>query len=128
MDAEAVARAWVKLGGYDGAIIRNSNTKYTPGLVKNAEIIKVKPLTSLDLRVDSVMTEPGAKTGRPVYTIEVNYKGVTSKVGSGIPHAYNDVPKIGQIVQIDCLGITADGKLREPRFIGIRHDKEEPDT
>lgn len=123
-----IARNLVGIGGFDGAILRNIHTMYTPGLVKNGEIVKVKPLMSLDLRVTGVEDATGEKTGRTVYTIAVEYRGVFSWVGSGMPHDFADVPKIGQIVQIDCLGITADGKLREPRFIAIRHDKEEPDT
>ncbi len=127
-DARDFARGWQEAGGYDGAILRNPGTIYTPGLVKHGEIIKVKPLLSLDLKVHGIYSEPGEKTGRPVYTIEVMYKGVVSRVGSGMPHDRKDIPDIGRIVQIDCLGITRDGKLREPRYIGERHDKTEPDA
>jgi hypothetical protein len=31
-------------------------------------------------------------------------------------------------VQIDCMGLTEDGALREPRFIANRHDKTQPDA
>ena len=127
-DARDFARLWQSLGGYDGAILRNPGTTYTPGLVKHGEIIKVKPLLSLDLRCVGWNSKPGEKTGRDVYTITVEYKGVLTDVGSGMPHNETDVPRPGDIVQIDALGVTADGKLREPRFIAIRHDKEEPDT
>jgi len=127
LDPNAAAAKLKATGKYDGAILRDPNAGYTIGLVKNGEIVKVKPVFSLDLRVTDVFTEPGAKTGRPVYSIEVVYKGVKSKVGSGIPHNRADVPNIGDIAEVECMDFTADGKLREPRFKGIRHDKEQAD-
>lgn len=114
-------------GKYDGAILRDPDAGYHVGLVKNGEIVKVKPVISLDLTVTEVFTEVGEKTGRPVYSIEVEYKGVRSKVGSGVPHKREDVPEVGQIAEVECMAITADGKLREPRFKGIRFDKDKPD-
>lgn len=115
-------------GGYDGAIVRNPDAGYTVGTVKNGEIIKVKPTLSLDLKVTGRMCEPGEKTGRDVWTVGVVYQGVVTKVGSGVPHDGKEVPVSGMIAEIECLGITADGKLREPRFKGMRFDKLEPDT
>lgn len=112
-------------GGYDGAIVRNPDAGYTVGLVKNGEIVKVKPTLSLDLQCVQVMRNPGEKTGRDVFTLEVEYKGVRTVVGSGVPHQIGDL--LGNIVEIECLGITADGKLREPRFKGLRFDKLKPD-
>lgn len=123
-----VASHYKALGKYDGAILRDPNAGYKIGLVKNGEIVKVKPVLSLDLRVTDVFTDRGEKTGRLVYSIEVVYKGVRSKVGSGIPHKYEDVPAIGGIAEIEAMGLTEDGKLREPRFKGIRFDKEQPDV
>ena len=34
---------------------------------------------------------------------------------------------IGKIVEVECIGITEDGSLREPRIKGVRHDKLQPD-
>ena len=34
---------------------------------------------------------------------------------------------VGKIVQIDAMGESAKGVLREPRFKGIRFDKKKPD-
>lgn len=121
------AMKWQAEGGYDGAILRNPSAGYTFGLVKQGEIIKVKPLLSLDIKVTDVFVEPGEKTGRDVFSIEVEYRGVRSKVGSGVPHKAAEVPGRGQIVQIDSLGLTESGALREPRFIAIRYDKTESD-
>lgn len=125
-DPEAVARQYVEAGGYDGLVLRDPEAVYTVGLCKQGQIVKVKPLLSLDLHVQEVKMEPGDKTGRPVYTIRVTYKGVDTWVGAGIPHEPGAV-FVNALVQIDSLGITEDGKLREPRFVGHRFDKEEAD-
>lgn len=121
------ALRWKNEGGFDGAILRNPEAGYTFGTVKNGEIIKVKPILSLDLACLTIMGTKGDKTGRDVYTIQVKYRGVVSNVGSGVPHKPEDLPDIGQIVQIDSMGLTEDGKLREPRFIAIRTDKDTAD-
>jgi ATP-dependent DNA ligase len=49
---------------------------------------------------------------------------VRSWVGSGVPHNI-DVSELapGAIVEVEAMGLTPDGKLREPRFKGIRYDK-----
>lgn len=127
-DAEHMARTWVAEGGYDGAILRDPNAPYTIEEAKAGQIVKVKPTLSLDLRVTGHSVEPGAKTGRAVVTLEVDYRGVKSWVGSGVPHDLRITEVHGRIVEVECLGLTEDGKLREPRFKGVRHDKLEPDT
>lgn len=125
-DPEAVARQYVEAGGYDGLVLRDPDARYTVGLAKEGQIVKVKPLLSLDLRIEEIKTEPGDKTGRPVHTIRVSYRGVDTWVGSGVPHDKTLLGR-GDIVQIDSLGLTEDGKLREPRFVAVRYDKEFPD-
>lgn len=121
VDVKARALAWQGMGGFDGAIARDPDAGYTVGEVKAGEIVKVKPTLSLDLMIVRTDVAPGAKTGRPVYTVVVQYNGVTSFVGSGVPHVLSW--EAGDIVEIECLGITADGKLREPRWKGLRFDK-----
>lgn len=122
------AITWKAEGGYDGAILRDPDAGYHCGLVKNGEIVKVKPVLSLDLKVDFIGKAFGEKTGRTVYTLYVTYWGVKSPVGSGVPHNNSELPEIGSVVQIDCMGLTEDGKLREPRFITNRPDKDTPDA
>lgn len=121
------ALEWQAAGGFDGAILRDPRSEYTIGEAKEGQIIKVKPTLSLDLAVTELTESVGEKTGRPVYTIAVLYKGQRTEVGSGMPHSAVDLPKLGDIVEIECLGITPDNRLREPRFKGIRHDKLETD-
>lgn len=117
----------VKRGGFDGAIVKDPKAGYTVGLVKRGEIVKVKPTLSLDLECCRVITEVGEKTGRDVYTLEVVYQGVKSMVGSGVPHEYSE-DWLAYPVEIECMGLTEEGKLREPRFKGIRYDKVVPDA
>lgn len=119
---------WKAAGGFDGAILRNPLAGYTVGLVKAGEIVKVKPVLSLDLFVERVGVAIGEKTGRSVYTLDVIYRGVLTTVGSGVPHNRDALPAVGAIIEVECMGLTDDGKLREPRFKGIRHDKEQPDA
>jgi len=121
--AGSAAAELVAQGGYDGAILRDPRASYTLGTAREGQIVKVKPTLSLDLAVTAIFVEPGAKTGRPVYTLEVDYRGVRSMVGSGVPHAPGDEIHEGAIVEVECMGLTEDGKLREPRFKGVRHDK-----
>lgn len=115
-------------GGYDGAMLKDPEAPYTIGLAKDGQLVKVKPSLSLDLRVDAVHEAVGEKTGRPVFTISVTYRGKTSMVGSGMPHSREALPQPGQIVEVEAMGLTPEGLLREPRFKGIRFDKEQPDT
>lgn len=125
MDAALRLKA---LGGYDGAVLRNHSAGYTVGLVKNGEIIKVKPTLSLDLRCTNEFLRYGEKTGRRVIVLEVEYRGVKTEVGSGVPHSFMLGDCLGNIVEIEAMGLTADGRLREPRFKGMRLDKDQPDV
>lgn len=122
------AAAWQAEGGYDGAILRDPASEWTRGTVKNGELVKVKPTLSLDLKVIGYMLKPGAKTGRGVVTLDVEYQGVITTVGSGVPHDLKGETTVGSIIEVECLGITEDGKLREPRFKGVRFDKLQPDA
>lgn len=114
---------------YDGLIARRADGLWIQGSSGlTGEIIKVKNIHSLDLTVTGIKTAKGVKTNRNVYTLVVDYSGQEVTVGSGVPHLKADLPKIGQIVEVEFLGITTTGMLREPRFKGIRHDKLEPDS
>ncbi len=123
----AQARHLAASGGYDGLILRRKDAGYSIGDANNGEIVKVKPTLSLDLRVVDYSIERGAKTGRLVTTLAVIYNGVRTMVGSGVPHDFCVDGMLDRIVEIECLGVTEDGKLREPRYKGIRHDKVDTD-
>lgn len=119
-----------KAGGYDGAILRDIHAPYKVGRCRNGEVIKVKPLLSLDLLCIGASKAVGEKTGRDTVALLVQLKdGIVGKVSTGLNHEEQADPGrfIGKIVQVDSMGWTEDGKLREPRFIGERHDKVKAD-
>ena len=62
----------------------------------------------------------------------VEYRGVQTQVGTGFSDAEREtIASQGtrnQIAEVEFMELTADGKLREPRFKGWRYDKEQPDA
>lgn len=115
-------------GGYDGAILKDPIAPYKIGNVRNGEIVKVKPTMSLDLRCVGAAVEAGEKTGRPVLRIVVKHGEHMTWVGSGVTHDLKPEDVIQKIIEIEFMGYTPDGLLREPRFKGIRFDKTQPDA
>lgn len=127
-EPQELANRFVKLGGYDGLVLKRLDGTWTKDKKGGDETIKIKAEESLDLLVTAVHVGQGEKTGRPVYTITVVYNGVASDVGSGMPHDLASVPKVGDIVEVLVMEVNKDGHLREPRYKGIRFDKDQPDT
>lgn len=115
-------------GGYDGVVLVDPYAGWKLDDGKDGEKLKVKNELSFDLRCTEVHTGVGEKTGRPVYSITVDFKGQPLGVGSGIPHDLSQVPKVGDIVEITAMDYSSDGLLREPRYKGVRHDKLEVDA
>jgi DNA ligase-1 len=129
-DVQAKANEYVKQGGYDGLMLRDPNAPWVAGPARKGELVKVKPTVTLDLRVVAWASQPGAKTGREVVTFTVEYRGVRTDVGSGVPHDItpdNAQAYVGHIVEIECMAVNPNNTLREPRFKGLRWDKERPD-
>jgi hypothetical protein len=114
-------------GGYDGLILRKYAGTWKAGSGTTGEILKLKQKLSFDLRVLEVNTVTGAKTGRDVHKLVVDFRGKPLGVGSGLPFKIEDCPKVGDIVEVEAMDHSSDGLLREPRFKGIRHDKLETD-
>lgn len=129
--SQGFANALVAQGGYDGAILRRADAPWTVGASKNGEAIKVKPVQSLDLRAWAVFPGKGKHANR-AGGITVSYRGVDTNVGTGFSDAERERLTThgckGQIAEIEFMELTADGKLREPRFKGWRYDKEQPDA
>lgn len=127
---QGFANAMVRQGGYDGAIIRRKDAPWTPGASKNGEALKVKPVQSLDLRAWAVYPGKGKHANR-AGGITVAYRGVETNVGTGFSDTEREHLTLhgckGLIAEIEFMELTADGKLREPRFKGWRYDKEQPD-
>lgn len=125
------ANALVANGGYDGAILRRADAPWTVGASKNGEAIKVKPVQSLDLEVHSWFRGKGKHAER-AGGITVLYRGVQTDVGTGFTDRERDeIASAGQapcaIAEVEFMALTADGKLREPRFKGWRYDKDKAD-
>lgn len=116
--------------GYDGAILRRLDAPWMTGASKNGEAIKVKPVKSLDLRATGWFAGRGKHEGR-AGGIVVEYRGVQTQVGTGFSDTEREtIASQGtrnQIAEVEFMELTADGKLREPRFKGWRYDKTEPD-
>ncbi|WNV48163.1 DNA ligase [Caulobacter phage Quill_5.2] len=127
-DPRDLCAKYVDQGGYDGIILRDPNAGWKRGSGTEGGIIKLKRELSFDLRVVEVQEGVGEKTGRPVFTLVVDYRGQHLGVGSGMPHSRDELPSVGDIVEVVAMDYSKDGLLREPRYKGIRHDKLEPDA
>lgn len=130
--SQGFANALVAQGGYDGAILRRADAPWTTGASKNGEAIKVKPVQSLDLEVHGWYRGKGKHAGR-AGGITVLYKGVQTDVGTGFSdRERQEIADAGVtpcgVAEVEFMELTADGKLREPRFKGWRYDKEQPDS
>jgi len=128
-DVVEYANNLVATGGYDGAILRNAYLPWSQEQSKNGEIIKIKPVQSLDLLCVDVVYALGAKTGRATCALIVEYEGVRSKVSTGlsVEEQANPAQFIGKIIEVEFMERTDSGAFREPRFKGVRTDKVKPD-
>lgn len=129
--SQGFANALVAQGGYDGAILRRADAPWRTGASKNGEAIKVKPVQSLDLEVLGWYRGKGKHAGR-AGGITVLYKGMQTDVGTGFSdRERQEIADAGMapcgVAEVEFMELTADGKLREPRFKGWRYDKTEPD-
>jgi len=130
--AKYAASDLVELGcGYDGVILRDPTAPWFTGRSKG-EVIKIKPLVSMDLEVIGVEDGCGKETGRITASLVCRISkssGLTQKVSTGMTHAQqpdaveNPHNWIGKIVEVEGMGFTADDLIREPRFKGVRDDK-----
>lgn len=134
---QVLAQEYVQRGGYDGLILRDTRAAWKVGTARNGELIKIKPSVTLDLRCNGVIQGEGKHTGK-LGAISVSFNGVNSCVGTG----FNDEERgafwegattglgpriIGQIVEVECMCVNANGTLREPRFKAVRWDKKKAD-
>lgn len=127
-----IANKLVAAGGFDGLVFRDPDGRWRqddPGT--QGEIIKVKPLIRVSCRVTGFVPGEGKYTGK-VGSLLVEYKGKEQGAGTGLRDDERFPEKfesqwLGQIVEIEALGETPDGYLREPRLKGVRTDVVEPD-
>lgn len=138
---QVLAQEYVRRGGYDGLILRDTRAEWQVGTARNGELVKVKPSVTLDLRCNGVIQGEGKHYGK-LGAISVSFNGVNSCVGTGFSDQQRDefwkaaignapddecVSPIGQIVEVECMCVNANGTLREPRFKAVRWDKKKAD-
>lgn len=130
--AQHVANKLVAAGGFDGLILRNPLSGWTKGHNgSDGSIIKIKPLLRVSCVVVDYELGKGKHEGK-IGTLVVEYKGVRQGAGTGLKDSERDITEFGTrwrglIVEIEALGETPDGKLREPRLKGVRSDVVEAD-
>lgn len=129
IDLMGFADKLVKDGGYDGGMLRRKDSQWFQDNSKEGELIKLKPVQSLDLLCVAVEKKMGEKTGRATCALIVEYEGIRSKVSTGLSAAEQADPDqfIGQIIEVEFMERTDAGAFREPRFKGVRSDKVKPD-
>jgi len=97
--------------GYEGLVLRQGD-----------KWLKVKPIVTHDLRVQSYVPGKGKHAGRMGALLTE-----MGKVGTGFTDAqreeYTEEYIVGKVVELQAMGITAAGKLRHPRFVRLREDK-----
>lgn len=117
----------------EGMMINVYGSPYEFNRSKN--MLKVKQMYPIDLRVIDVLEGSGANKGK-AGALLVNYKGCPLKVGSGLTKELreefwqNKESIIGKIITIKYFEETTNKKdnsksLRFPIFLGVRDDKDE---
>ena len=105
--------------------------KYQPGS-RNMSCVKVKQSDTYDLKVIDLVEGEGKYAGMTGALLcqfgdgtEVTCGGMTDKERKD--WWANRELIVGKIVEVACMKASTKGRLREPRFKKIRHDKNEPD-
>lgn len=123
--------AQVEAEGHEGLMINTANGHYQTK--RTNDLLKVKSFKSGDLLCTGVEEGSGQNEGR-LGAILIDYKGGTTKVGSGFSHVErehlwnNPNEIIGKIVEVKYFEESKDSKtgqvsLRFPTFVTVRHDK-----
>lgn len=115
-------------GGYDGLIAKDPNGTWKLGPGTDGESIKIKQKLSFDLEVVGVTEGAGKHAGR-IGSLVVRFRGGTL-LGVGTGLSDDDRKRtdwVGKIVEVEAMGYSSEGSLREPRLKGERFDKEQAD-
>lgn len=128
-DAYEMAEEVIQDGG-EGIVLRNPYGVWQAGK-RNADLTKIKQDMTFDLEVIG-MKEGKGKYAGTLGTLTVRFNGHKQDI-SGMTDAQRDLwwadPSLiaFEIVEVQCMCLTPDGKMREPRFKMIRYDKATPD-
>lgn len=113
---------------FDGAVLARANGKYEVGSGKGGEFIKIKPLVSHTVQVEAVIADVGSKTGKTTCVLCFTLNGEVQKVSTGLTQTQADEfvnnPNaiLDKYIEVEAMGLTVNGLLREPRYKGIRTD------
>ena len=114
---------------YDGLMLKDALGLYVPGRGKDGESIKIKPRQTKDLRVVGTTRGKGNRAGGIGALVVDLGGGIHCEVGTGLSMAdVFDRDFTNKIVEVEFLGLTKAGLLREPSYKLIRHDKTEADV
>ncbi len=118
------AKHYKAQGGYDGCILARADGHYQVGAGKGGEFIKIKPLISYSLKCIGYEVGKGGRTGKNTLSLGVDFNGKTQMVSTGLTQEQIDNPLQFKhvIIEVEAMGLTVNGLLREPRFKGIRTD------
>lgn len=104
---------------------------------RNGEAVKFKPNITVDVRCTGGGLGEGKHANRLGYLTYATEDGKTGSVGTGFSDAEREDlwtrlvrgtnSPSGGIFEVEAMGLTPDGNLREPRFKGFRFDKKESD-
>lgn len=118
---------------YDGLVAWDNEARWTAGYGTGGQCIKLKNIVDLDLEVTHVYEGEGKHKGK-LGALGVRFAGgVTLRVGTGFSDLereawWRDSLDIkGRIVRVVGMKDSGKGSIREPRFKGIRWDKQEAD-
>ena len=124
--ANVDALYYKKQGGYDGAVLAQATGHYMVGAGKGGEFIKCKPLISYTVTVTGAALDFGTKTGKNTAALKFMLDNKEQKVSTGLSQQQVDeitaVGWDGYRIEVEAMGKTVNGFLREPRFKGIRTD------
>lgn len=122
---EIAKEVWAR--GGEGVILNAIDNEYKPGM-RDLSMIKIKEKVTYDLEV------VGVNKGKGKFTNMVGAIFCRWKTGNINVSGMTDLQRkewwvnpnkiIGQIVEIEAMKPSSKGKLREPRFKGIRYDKD----
>lgn len=127
-DQEAVRLKSSFTGAYDGAVLAQASGKYRVGSGTGGEFIKCKPLVSETVVVTAVIADLGEKTGKQTCVLCFDLGGHVQKVSTGMTQAQanewaaDPYLIIDKRIEVEAMGVTVNGFLREPRFKGLRID------
>ena len=124
---QALGQDWASKDGYDGVIAKDPKAYYRRRRSDRGEAVKYKGIQSETFEVvGATVVQQPTKLGGYI-TVAVG-DGKTTDVGSGLTQAQlkalqqNPVSWNGNLAEVEFMERTEDGKLREPRFLGLRAD------